>query len=943
MKKTALNREKTKFENSKVIFIAPAVVIIWLLIIYAIKGIFPFGDGTIVQYDLQYGVVPASYFHLWDAFHGGNLFYDFTTACGFGRSMLTQLFYPTNIFILLLKREWIYAGVSVLLILKLAVVAFTSSYTFSKIFPKLPSYYTLLISVMYTFCGYDLMYYTNIDWLDTVALYPLIILFALNMFKGKSKLPYFLALAYTLIFNTYMAWFVVISLVVFGGTYVFTVESKENRKRDIYCLGTGTGAALAVSTYSVYIYFGGITSGARFDSGSYYIDGITGNSVSTNGITDIIKTPIQIDINSVLMFLGFACAISFLAILLIRSLKNKSIRKITLFFTITLAFLVMEAVLNSCLLLWHGGSFQYFPYRNGYMVAFFGCLVIGYYLSEFDNTDGLEFKKDLLNFLPFAACFFLAIGILAYADVFYFSLDNYNVLSSTTRMQAGTFIYPYSRFAIILFITYIVLRAIKYKKVRTVITVALILSLTALNSFRLVDTVAPTLKMTFTDEMNTAFTVGDVYKNNKEFERVNNTDTVATMNYGYWSNVPTLSNWTHSLSDARFSALDYLGFSHISTIQYDGGGTQFSKALLRITDSFAKCELDEGLYEKQGKTDGLNFYANKYTLPLGLCFSDGITETKFEDAENIFEYQNDIYEKLTDNTALFNKVTEKAKETYKEKAFAKNEKDENGEMQVIKYYADYCTCNYAIRINGEQAVYMCLTNGEPPIAAIRINGEPLKILGNTSDSNSNSANDEDLPQIYPKGENSNILELGAFENETVELEIVFYSENGNSDNILLYTMDLEKMQELCDSLPENAYTVEGDTVRFSTTAKNDGDIVFVPLGYEDKWNCTVNGEAVKPVCILGDFIGIEVYAGKNDIVLSYSHTQAYILLASIFVGFAIGIALIMLEKKLNNKIPKFVYTVMSVAFTLIYGGAVGILYIIPTGYTAVSKIIELIA
>ena len=40
---------------------------------------------------------------------------------------------------------------------------------FSKIFPKLPSYYTLLITVMYTFCGYNLMYYTNIDWLDTVA------------------------------------------------------------------------------------------------------------------------------------------------------------------------------------------------------------------------------------------------------------------------------------------------------------------------------------------------------------------------------------------------------------------------------------------------------------------------------------------------------------------------------------------------------------------------------------------------------------------------------------------------------------------------------------------------------------------------------------------------------------------------------------------------------
>ncbi|MCQ2478826.1 MAG: YfhO family protein, partial [Clostridia bacterium] len=454
MKNTATKLKNNKTEKNKVIFIAPAIVIIWLLVIYAVKGIFPFGDGTIVQYDLQYGVVPATYYHLWDAFHGGNLFYDFTTACGFGRGMLTQLFYPTNIFILLLKREWIYAGVSVLLILKLAVVAFTSSFAFSKIFTKLPSYYTLLITVMYTFCGYNLMYYTNIDWLDTVALYPLIILFALNMFKGKSKLPYFFALAYTLTFNTYMAWFVVISLVVFGGTYIFTLESKENRKRDIYQLGTGTGAALIASAYSVYSYFCGITGGARYGKGNYYFDSVTGTTVESNGLKAILEAPVQIDLISVLMFLGFACAIAFYILLLVRSVKNKSIRKATLFFTVTLVFLLVEGVINASLLLWHGGSFQHFPYRNGYMVAFFCCLIIGYYISNFADAKWLSFKRDILNLLQFAICILLAVGIVKYANVFYFSLkQNFALLNAAVTMQAGSFLYPYSRFIIILIVT----------------------------------------------------------------------------------------------------------------------------------------------------------------------------------------------------------------------------------------------------------------------------------------------------------------------------------------------------------------------------------------------------------------------------------------------------------------------------------------------------------
>ncbi len=942
MNKITTNIINTKKEKNKVIFIAPAIVIIWLLIIYAVKGIFPFGDGTIVQYDLQYGVVPASYIHLWDAFHGGNLFYDFTTACGFGRSMLTQLFYPTNIFILLLKREWIYNGVSILLILKLAVIAFTSSYSFTKIFPKLPSYYTLLITVMYTFCGYNLMYYTNIDWLDTVALYPLIVLFALNMFKGKSKLPYFLALTYTLMFNSYMAWFVVISLVVFGGTYVFTVESNKNRKHDIYCLGTGTGAALIASAYSVYSYFCGITGGARFGRGNYYFDSITGRSVSVNGIKEILESPVQIDIISVLMFLGFACAIAFYILLLVRSVKNKSIRKATLFFTVALAFLVVEGVINASLLLWHGGSFQHFPYRNGYMVAFFCCLIIGYYFSNFANAKGVSFKKDILNLLPFAICIFLSVGILAYADVFYFALDNnLNLLNAAIKMQAGSFLYPYSRFAIILIATYTLLQIIKYKRIRNFISVAIAIIFTFLNTFYLVGTVDESTNTIFREQINTSLDVGCYFDGNDEFKRINTLEATAVINYGYWGNVATLSNWTHTLSDTRLLSLDKLGFTHNVTIQYDGGGTQFGKALLRITDSFAKCELDDMLYEKRNEHSGLNFYNNKYILPLGLCFDKSITETEFEKSENSFEYQNEIYNGLTGNDKLFAQVTDTPTETYTEKEFYKNEEDENGEKYPVKFAADCCICNYSLKIEGDKALYMRLTNEKAFITSIAINGMALPIFsGNSADITNSAISEENI--IFPTEENGNILELGAFKDETVNVEIKFYDENGSGDDILLYTMDLQKLGELCDSLPENDYTVDGDTVRFSTTAKNDGDIVFVPLGYEDKWNCTVNGESVTPVCILGNFIGIEVNAGKNDIVLSYSHTQAYILLASIFIGFAVGIALLMLEKKFNDKIPIFVYTVMCVAFTLIYGGAVGILYIIPTGYTVVSKIIELI-
>ncbi len=941
MKKTALNREKTKFENSKVIFIAPAVVIIWLLIIYALKGVFPFGDNNIIQYDLFHGTVPG-YYYLWDAFHGGSLFYDFTTACGFGRGMLNSLFYPTNIFILLLKREWIYNGVSILLILKLAVVAFTSSYTFSKIFPKLPSYYTLLITVMYTFCGYNLMYYTNIDWLDTVALYPLIILFALNMFKGKSKLPYFLVLTYTLIFNTYMAWFVVISLVVFGGTYIFTVESKENRRRDIYCLGTGTGAALAASAYYLYSFYGGITAGARFNRGTFYKDAVTGAGVQTNGLIGMLKTPSQIDLLSVLMFLGMTAAFAFLVILWVRCKKNKATRRPTVFFTIILAFFIIEGLVTACLLLWHGGSFQYFPYRNGYMIAFFGCLVIGYYLSEFGESKGIVFKKNVLNIIPFAICLILVLTLFSFTELVQFTLRNLQLLNENIKMQFGMAVYPFSRFVIVLFLLLITYQTINYKKARSALTALTVAVLVLANSYTLVQNNVDMAQDYYSSQMNISFEVKEQYGNNNTFDRVNDSDANGMMNFGYVANVPTLSNWTHSLTEQQLGALTAMGFSHDNNIQYSTGGTIFSKALLRTTNTFTDRKLSPVLYEKTATIGEINYHNNRYILPIGISFNDGIKNIDCNNFENVFDYQEAIYQCLADENELFNKVIVPAKESAITADYYTNEEDENGNMRVYQHEGNYCCCDYNINIIGKQVLYFAL-NGNCGVSSIIVNGVDYETSDTLSaDTESGNESKTVKPKFFPTNENNNVLELGAFENETVNIEITFATPNASSDDILLYTMDLDKMQELCDSLPENEYTVDGDVVRFSTTAKNDGDIVFVPLGYEDKWNCTVNGEAVKPVCILGDFIGIEVTAGKNDIVLSYSHTSAYISLAAVFAGFALGIALLLLEKKFNDKVPKFVYTVMYAAFAVIYGGAVGILYIIPTGYTVVSKIIELI-
>ena len=73
-----------KKENKKIFryFIPPIISVIIVAIIYIIKGIYPFGELTIVQGDLFQMFTPF-YMRIWDFFHhGANLIYDYGLGLG---------------------------------------------------------------------------------------------------------------------------------------------------------------------------------------------------------------------------------------------------------------------------------------------------------------------------------------------------------------------------------------------------------------------------------------------------------------------------------------------------------------------------------------------------------------------------------------------------------------------------------------------------------------------------------------------------------------------------------------------------------------------------------------------------------------------------------------------------------------------------------------------
>ena len=109
--------------------ISPLITIIILLIILGIKQMYPFGNNTICMIDMPIGYVPA-YTQLWDIIHReGNIFYNFNLGAGsniYGAIISNGFVSPINWLVAIFSRDNIAGAMSILLIIKMALMALTS-------------------------------------------------------------------------------------------------------------------------------------------------------------------------------------------------------------------------------------------------------------------------------------------------------------------------------------------------------------------------------------------------------------------------------------------------------------------------------------------------------------------------------------------------------------------------------------------------------------------------------------------------------------------------------------------------------------------------------------------------------------------------------------------------------------------------------------------------
>lgn len=871
-------------------YVIPMIITVFLLcIIYAIKGIYPFGIKTIDYYDMAQQIA-AFYYHVFDFLHGEkNLFYDPYTALSVNMAMSTSgcshisIF---NLFFLFVKREKLLESFSYFLMLKMMLMSlFMYIYIHSKY--RIEYIYELIFSVGYAFCGYVMMLYMTIHWLDVAALFPLLMLFLHKLLKdGKTK-GYIAILTMALIASYYQTFMILIYVVLMVGVAVFTdkvLEKKtdvsgDSHERVYKCyhlvkLFCSTVISVILSMFILIPQIKQTLASARF------------NNESGGGLLamyyGIVSTTKPAYTSRWWSLLGLSFAFSVIAYGIIRFRKEK---KIILSSILALVIILSELIVEGVNLFWHFGSYVGYPIRNGYMIYFTVAIIACGFIEKLTQKERIEGIEDeavennslglnkgnvkLVNVISACGSFVsvIVIAVILYAYANTNGLELRNVFHITSAVMAFTFF------------VYLLIIALKCKRT-TVYVSAIIVAELILFGFIMIGKPAYTSANTadpeqegeyirICNQLDEKFHLNAV-ENTKEngesllFSRIKNPDTTLNSNYGLVLRRPELSNWTHILAPILQRDAEKLGYSVQYTRLLDAGGTAFSDAILGIDTVISRVELNDELYElldsTEIETDHIThekavyyLYKCRYVLPFGLIVNS--TDYNFENGD-IVSIHNSIYESIVPENVISGdrKLAERIADTDDLTVEAKN--------NSVIYTKN-------IEVSGKKAIYYFSNqvDTDDGNTEVSVNGKEVLVPSIGEPDNT----------LYPGHFNNNAILLGVFKDEAISVEIVA-SNIAKDGNELegevkpeIISIDLDLMSQLVDGYADcvsdrKAYK---SGYEFTVDTNSKDGFLLLPFSYDEGYRFSVDGRATENIPVGGLFTAVNISEGDSIVKLEF--------------------------------------------------------------------------
>jgi len=882
---------KSLFQRVKLYAIPGLITCAVIVFIYVFKGIWPFGANRIDYFDNMQQVAPL-YAHLWDWMHGkASLWFDWYTGFGTNVSMSISAFSmlsPFNLLLYLFPRTLILESISILTLVKMIFMAVAMYAYINKKYNSLSYNMKVAFSLMYTFCGYTVLYGSCFTpWMDIVALFPLLMLAYENMMQTGKKLFYIIMVAIVFIINYYLGAMSLVYIFLISGAYVLLMSKKEKIKEHAWNLGIGTVAGLGLSCFVLVPVMMQLSGSQRGGSGqgivSQYIGWIKSAIISDGQMAAFQRW---------MMLYGMA----FAAAVIIMGLKKFKEEKNTIRYMISLLLIsLLPIVVEGINLMWHFGSYNGYTLRNGYIVAFTLITVAAYFaqrMFEEVTADKKQLVKQLVIFVVAAA---------VYAVI-------YNIIPSNDIILAAFILF------IAIFIAAFIFYNKKLKKDGIGFDFNTIIAIVAIEVFIGAYSLIGPPKFyeyepyQYGDYVQAANEVKDSLDIEESVtDRIVNSDISLNANYPLILRRSAMSSFTAALQSDTQSYSKKFGYSKYFLWLLDSGGTVFTNSLFHVTQAVNVNELDSQMYTALRSDGDYTLYDANYKLPFAMSVNKNITRQDFsgnwEDLHNIF------YKALTNDTQdIVNGMSYTKKES-----------------SVIR--------EYNVRADGKQAVYINIVdvnnrntdaNASWLISSMHIyvNGEAVLVptLGDVKNT------------AYFTDYNNNLVYLGTFENENftirVEYDDPWYLK---VSEVSFAGLDMDKMQSLVDKHADDyceiSYTSDSLTVKLNGSGVNN--MALIPVVYSDNWNVKVNGKKVKAKSVCGLFTGVDIHAGENVIEMTFEPKgkKAGMLISLATLIMMIASALILKFTKL--KVPALLKMCAAFIYLELYNIVIVAMFLIP--------------
>lgn len=860
-----------------------------LLVIYAVDGLYPFGSMSVSWGDMNQQVVPLLA-EFRDMLLGKQDFF-FSMQNAGGMNMWGVLLFfvasPFSCLTVFLNKSDLFLFMNILVLLKMATCAGTAALFFQRVFPKLELGFSAMLSVSYAFCGYTMLFYQNIVWLDMMYLFPLLLLSLRTLVQTGRFLPYLICLSAMITVHFYLSYMLLAFLVLSSCVWVYFSSKEMICGQRVGSLGIGTlGAGLITAVIwlpSLMQYLGSARGESLVDS---LTEGYFFTQMDTIGML-LLCTAYLIPV-----FLYRVCRMAL-------GLEHGKKQKILIY---SFLLLVIPMVIEPINKMWHTGSYQAFPGRYGYITIFLGLILVADTLQNHTIYEAKESKRWAIT----AGFSFLALSLGASVALI---LKHKQELTSyiTTLWGTSTSLALFLMFTLILiagfFACYVMYRSgALTRKFFCVFFGLLICVQSAFYGFVYFPQRSDT---TYRNVMDLEGKIED-----DSFFRVKNTEKIYDLNLTGAAGYPTMNHYTSLTSANYMSAIKKLGYSSYWMEVSSVGGTAFSDALLQNKYDITWSKAVE---------DGVQIYANdKYQivqneliLPLGL-----ITGADLTSWEGLPMIQRPFVNEQVLQTLFESeeKLVQEYHPTYMENV----EMTYDGEYHIKRTVEDdeYAIMEYLIPASETpRTIYFdCFGSVSNALVQPYNNAFDITVNGIT------------VVQNYPSQKSNGLLTLA--ENTTEELFITLrIKKDIQVSSFGIFSMDDDRVSQILSEARTADLTVDKSVIS-GTAHAEEGDTLFLSIPYDRGFTVEINGQEREYTRVFDGFIAVKLDSGDNEIRITYlpPGMRAGVLISLLGIVFVVGILLL---QRRRSSLFTVIQKPATIALVILGGAVFVLLYVMP--------------